>query len=319
MSPHHGPSTDGIPARKPARIALTDTKDTTCAVITFPEADDQRAGAPPTVMIDCGNSRGAQETTEKMRATVRRALAGRTRIDHVFLTHPDSSHCNALLPVTRGLEIGQVSCGGDLRQYAGLQGGAELHRWLVSNNARTFPPSFRGLSAPVVSFAGMRLYVLAANSTGHTGSSDADANGSVLLLVYGSLRVAFLGDVPGSVAAGLQAEAFPADAADGPAGRPLAPQGQLLVLGHPSADGGAYGWPWGPEGNHRYTLVREHTPTASEDGPATGHASAAVLLEGPSAEKASAAEAAEKDRFTFTSVDSWTAGPQPSPPPGLSG
>lgn len=242
MSPHHGPLTDGIPARKPGRIVLTDTKDTTCAVITFPEADDQRAGAPPTVMIDCGNSRGAQETTEKMRATVRRALAGRTRIDHVFLTHPDSSHCNALLPVTRGLEIGQVSCGGELRQYAGLQGGAELHRSLVGNSARTFPPSFRGSSAPVVSFGGMRLYVLAANSTGNTGSPDADANGCVLLLVYGSLRVVFLGDVPGSVAAGLQAEAFPADAVDGPIGHPLAPQGQLLVLGHPSADG-AYEWP----------------------------------------------------------------------------
>ncbi|MFF4407379.1 hypothetical protein [Streptomyces sp. NPDC001404] len=294
--------TDGTPARKPADIVLTDTKDTTCAVITFPEAVDQHAGPPPTVMIDCGNSLGSQETAEKMRATVRRALAGRTRIDHVFLTHPDSSHCNALIPVTRGLEIGQVSCGGDLRQYAGLQGGTELHRWLVGNNARTFPPSFRGLGAPVVSFGGMRLYVLAANSTGNPGSSDADANGCVLLLVYGSLRIVFLGDVPGAVAAGLQAEAFPADVADGLTGHPLAPQGQLLVLGHPSADG-AHGWPWGPEGNHRYTLVQEHTPFASESGPATGHASAAVLLSGPSAETASAAEAAEKDRFTFTSVD----------------
>ncbi|MFF4159169.1 MBL fold metallo-hydrolase [Streptomyces sp. NPDC001678] len=318
MSPHSGPPTDGNPARKPADIVLTDTKDTTCAVITFPEAGDQRAGAPPTVMIDCGSSLGTQETAEKMRATVRRALAGRKRIDHVFLTHPDSSHCNALLPVTQGLEIGQVSCGGDLRQYAGLQGGTELHRWLVGNNARTFPPSFRGLGAPVVSFAGMRLYVLAANSTGHTGSSDADANGCVLLLVHGSLRVAFLGDVPGSVAAGLQAEAFPAGAEDEHMGHPLSSQGQMLVLGHPSADG-VYGWPWGPEGNHRYTLVREHTPSASEGGPATGHSSAAVLLSGPSAETASAAEAEEKDRFTFTSVDSRTAGPQPSPPPVLSG
>ncbi|MEU1818357.1 hypothetical protein ABZ543_24680 [Streptomyces roseifaciens] len=317
MSPHHGPLADGIPARKPADIVLTDTKDTTCAVITFPEADDPQAGPPPTVMIDCGSSRGAQETTEKMRATVRRALAGRTRIDHVFLTHPDSAHCNALLPVTKGLEIGQVSCGGDLRQYAGLQGGADLHRWLVGNSARTFPPSFRGLDAPVVSYAGMRLYVLAANSTGNTESSDADANGTVLLLVYGSLRVAFLGDVPGSVAAGLQEEAFPADAADGPVGHPLTPQGQMLVLGHPSADG-AYGWPWGPEGNHRYTLVREHAPAASEGGPATGHASAAVLLSGPSAESASADGAEEKDRFTFTSVDSWTAGPRQSPTAGLS-
>lgn len=301
LSPHQGPLTDGIPARKPAHIVLTDTKDTTCAVITFPEAGDQHGGAPPTVMIDCGSSHGTQETAEKMRATVRRALAGRKRIDHVFLTHPDSSHCNALLPVTRGLEIGQVSCGGDLRQYADLQGGAELHRWLVGNNARTFPPSFRGLNAPVVSYAGMRLYVLAANSTGHTGSSDADANGIVLLLVYGSLRAVFLGDVPGSVAAGLQAEAFPTDVADGHVGHPLASQGQLLVLGHPSADG-AYGWPWGPEGNHRYTLVREHIPYAS-GGPATGHASAAVLLSGPSAETASAA-GAEEDRFTFDSIDS---------------
>ncbi|MEH6374007.1 MBL fold metallo-hydrolase [Streptomyces sp. KLMMK] len=317
MSPHHGPLMDGNPARKPAKIVLTDAKDTTCAVITFPESGDQHAGAPPTVMIDCGSSRGTQETAEKMRATVLRALAGRKRIDHVFLTHPDSSHCNALLPVTRGLEIGQVSCGGDLRQYAGLQGGGELHRWLVGNSARTFPPSFRGLSTPVVSFAGMRLYVLAANSTGNTGSSDADANGCVLLLVYGSLRVVFLGDVPGSVATGLQAEAFPADAADGHAGRPLASRGQMLVLGHPSADG-AYGWPWGPEGNHRYTLVREHNPSASEGGSATGHAHAAVLLADPSAEGASAAEAEEKDRFTFTSVDSWTAGPQPSPTAGLS-
>ncbi|MCQ8773529.1 hypothetical protein [Streptomyces telluris] len=318
MSPHHGPLADGIPARKPADIVLTDTKDTTCAVITFPEADDPQAGPPPAVMIDCGNSLGAQETTEKMRATVRRALAGRTRIDHVFLTHPDSAHCNALLPVTAGLEIGQVSCGGDLRQYAGLQGGVDLHRWLVGNSARTFPPSFRGLGAPVVSYAGMRLYVLAANSTGHTESSDADANGTVLLLVYGSLRVVFLGDVPGSVVVGLQAEAFPADGPGEPTGHPLMPQGQLLVLGHPSADG-AYGWPWGPEGKHRYALVREHAPADSESGSATGHASAAVLLSDPSAETASAAEAEEKDRFAFASVDSWATAPQPSMPLGLSG
>lgn len=215
MSPHNEPLMDGNAARKPADIVLTDTKDTTCAVITFPEAGDRHAGAPPTVMIDCGHSRGSQKTVEKMRGSVRRALAGRKRIDHVFLTHPDSSHCNALLPVTQGLEIGQVCCGGDLRQYADLHGGADLHRWLVGNNARTFPPSFRGLSAPVVSFAGMRLYVLAANSTGSTGSSDADANGIVLLLTYGSLRSVFLGDVPGSVVAGLQSESFPSGVTDG--------------------------------------------------------------------------------------------------------
>jgi competence protein ComEC len=179
------------------QVGFLDAGQGDCTIIVYPDHS--------ITLVDCGSIKNGKTVAGPISQAIARfrmKTVGKNTIDSVVLTHADQDHYNLITSVfvdpSNPPEVNNIFYGCDLSLYS-----AAVQKWINNAVANIYTPGngaayfCNGVKDPVLSRAGVDVYILSANATGNPTDSTAsikNQNSIVLLLVYADVRIFLMGD-----------------------------------------------------------------------------------------------------------------------------
>jgi len=155
------------------------------------------------LLVDCGSIKNGKIISAQIEQVLKHYIPiNGGKINNLVLSHPDQDHYNLVkkfFTFSGAPPVDQIYYGGALELYKNANESDATYNWLKKHgNAGPPPKVFGGVTAdPILTRAGVSVYILAANASGNpkkSSSHDKNTNSITLMLVYKKIKIFLMAD-----------------------------------------------------------------------------------------------------------------------------